>query len=94
MSSCAVRMIDWQVITVKLACTVLAVVATLLPPSAFAQCVSFDNPEELFVRSESVFVGTVVAGKPTGAQGSHVIVDIGTFRVERAWKGKFPQPTR
>jgi hypothetical protein len=54
----------------------------------YAQCVIFDKPAELFGRSEVVFRGTVLAKRRTGAHGSHVIVEIATFRVDQAWKGK------
>jgi len=57
------------------------------PLAAFGQCVMFDKPEELFANSDAVFVGTVVRNAPTGAQGSHVIVDVATLRLDRSWKG-------
>ena len=65
---------------------VLAVVG--LPPAAFAQCVTFDRPEDLFARSDVVFRGKVVANRATGIQGQHVTVAIATFRVEQSWKGE------
>jgi hypothetical protein len=60
----------------------------LMPLFARAQCVEFEDPAELFRLSDAVFVGTVVATEPTGAQGSHVIVSIATLRPERTWKGR------
>ncbi len=65
-----------------------------LPAIADAQCVIFDKPEELFARADVVFVGTVVATEPTYDQGSHVAVDIGTFRVEQSWKGHVEREMR
>src|SRR4051812_5138070 len=53
-----------------------------------AQCVIFDKPAELFELSDVVFRGTVLTKRPTGTRGEHVIVEIATFRVEQAWKGK------
>lgn len=57
-----------------------------------SQCVMFDKPDELWAASDLVFLGTVLETKPTGKQGDHVIVEIATFRVDRAWKGK-PEKT-
>lgn len=62
-----------------------------LPAEAHPQCVIVDKPEELFARSDMVFRGTVVTTESTGAQGSHQVVEIGTFRVDQLWKG---DPTR
>ena len=59
----------------------------LTPLIARGQCVEIEDPAELFMLSDAVFVGTVVAIEPTGAQGSHVIVSIATLRPERTWKG-------
>jgi hypothetical protein len=73
---------------------VLAGVATLFPAVTSAQCMTFDKPEELFARADAVFVGTVVATKPTGERGDHAIVDIATFRVERTWKGRLNREIR
>ena len=56
-------------------------------PAPGSQCVIFDKPEELWAVSDLVFLGTVVATKPTGIQGFHVTVEIATFRVDKAWKG-------
>jgi hypothetical protein len=58
------------------------------PSTPGSQCVIFDNPDELWAVSDLVFLGTVVATKPTGIQGFHVTVEIATFRVDKAWKGK------
>ena len=66
----------------------LAVVVAALAHAALAQCVTFDKPDELFVRSEVVFRGTVLARKPTGMPGDHVIVEVARFRVDQAWKGE------
>jgi len=52
------------------------------------QCVILDKPDELWAASDLVFLGTVVERKPTGIQGFHVTVEIVTFRVDKAWKGK------
>ena len=57
------------------------------PVSASAQCVMFDRPEELFAASDAVFTGTVLSTRATGAEGSHVIVQIATLRVDKRWKG-------
>jgi hypothetical protein len=57
-------------------------------PTARNQCVIFDKPEDLWAVSDVVFLGTVLATKPTGIKGFHVTVDVATFRVDRAWKGK------
>lgn len=70
----------------------LFVALTWTPAGSIGQCVIFDKPEELWDRSDLVFLGTVISTKPTGADGSHVTVDIATFRVDRAWKGK-PEAT-
>ena len=66
----------------------LAVVVAALAHAALAQCVIFDKPDELFARSEVVFRGTVLARKPTGIPGDHVIVEVARFRVDQAWKGE------
>ena len=60
----------------------------------YAQCVIFDKPEDLFARADVVFVGTVVSSEPTGAKGTHAIVDIATLRVEKAWKGRLRREVR
>jgi hypothetical protein len=60
----------------------------LFPAVTSAQCVIFDKLEDLFARADVVFLGTVVATKPTGAQGAHAIVDVATLRVEQSWKGR------
>jgi hypothetical protein len=65
-----------------------AVLFTLGATAAFGQCVEFDKPEELFARSEAVFVGTVVRNEPTGARGTHQIVSVATIRLEKSWKGE------
>ncbi len=62
--------------------------------SSDAQCVTFDNPEELLARSDAVFLGTVLTTEATGRQGDHVNVDIATFRVERTWKGELTSTVR
>ena len=62
----------------------VAVCLTFLPGVVDAQCVTFDDPEELFARADVVFVGTVMASQPTGTNGAHAIVGIATFRVEPA----------
>ena len=67
---------------------VLLVVIGMYPPAPNNQCIRFDTPDELWERSDLVFLGTVVAKKPTGIQGSHVKVEIATFRVDTTWKGK------
>ena len=59
-----------------------------LPATPCAQCVIFDQPDELFARNDVVFRGTVVAKEATGIRGDHVIVEVATFRVEQSWKGK------
>ncbi len=67
---------------------VLIALSSSHSPVTDDQCVIFDKPEELWAVSDLVFLGTVVATKATGLQGFHVTVDIATFRVDRAWKGK------
>jgi general stress protein 26 len=68
--------------------TVLAVLQLLiLPGIAHAQCITFDKPEDLFARADAVFLGEVVSTVPTGAQGTHVLVETATFRVAKVWKG-------
>ena len=57
-------------------------------PAPRSQCEILNKPEELWAVSDLVFLGTVVATKPTGIQGFHVTVEIATFRVDKAWKGK------
>jgi hypothetical protein len=65
-----------------------AFIVAALAHAGLAQCVIFDKPEELFARSEMVFRGTVLAKKPTGIQGDHVIVEVARFRVDQTWKGE------
>jgi hypothetical protein len=80
-----------------MSCVPLRVIVALvlgLPAIADAQCVIFDKPEDLFGRADVVFVGTIVSTEHTHDQGSHVIVDIGTFRVEQAWKGRVEREMR
>lgn len=75
----------------------LAAVATLsisVPAVAFAQCITFEKPEDFFARADVVFLGTVVATEPTGARGEHVTVEIATLRVEQAWKGDVARDVR
>lgn len=60
----------------------------LRAPAAYAQCVEFEDPSELFSLSDAVFVGTVVGVEPTGIQGDHVIASIATLTPERIWKGR------
>jgi hypothetical protein len=62
--------------------------------AAYGQCVVFDKPEELFARSDAVFVATVVTNEPTGTQGAHEIVSIARLRVERSWKGRLGREVR
>src|SRR3970040_321836 len=64
-----------------------AIAFTSTPMAAYGQCVMFDKPEDLFANSDAVFVGTVLRNAPTGAQGSHAIVDVATLRLDRSWKG-------
>lgn len=66
----------------------------LFPAVTSAQCVVFDKPEDLFARADVVFLGTVVATKPTGAQEAHAIVEVATLRVEQSWKGRPPREVR
>ena len=68
----------------------LLLLVTLLAhsPAPGAQCFVFNNPGELWAHSDLVFQGTVVRTKPTGIQGIHVTVEVATFRVDKAWKGK------
>jgi hypothetical protein len=73
---------------------VAAALSITIPAVADAQCVVFEKPEDLFARADAVFMGTVVATKPTGAKGSHAIVDIATLRVEQTWKGDFAREIR
>jgi hypothetical protein len=80
-----------------MSCVPLRVIVALvlgLPAIADAQCVIFDKPEDLFGRADVVFVGTIVSTEHTHDQGSHVIVDIGTFRVEQSWKGRVEREMR
>jgi hypothetical protein len=66
----------------------LALVAfACLPAEARAQCIMFDEPEELFAHSTMVFRGTVISTESTGLEGDHQIVQIATFRVRQSWKG-------
>jgi len=66
----------------------VAVLLTAQTAAPHAQCVIFDKPEELFALSTVVFRGTVIGKRPTGIEGTHVDVEIATFRVDQAWKGK------
>ena len=67
---------------------IVGVVAFVLtPPAAWGQCVTFDKPEDFYRLSDAVFVGTVIRNAPTGAKGSHEMVDVATLRLERSWKG-------
>ena len=63
-------------------------------PRHASQCVTFENPAELYRRSEVVFAGTVVATRATGATTEHSIVAVGTFKVERSWKAQLPAEIR
>jgi hypothetical protein len=65
----------------------IALVLTRAVAGAFPQCVEFDKPEDLFARSDAVFVGTVLANNATGERGSHAITNTVTIQVERKWKG-------
>lgn len=65
-----------------------AILFTLSTTAAFGQCVEFDDPQQLFARSEAVFVGTVVGTAPTGVRGTHQIVSVATLRLEKSWKGE------
>ena len=67
---------------------VALLVVAWVPSTSRAQCVIFDKPEELYGLSEVVFRGKAVAQKPTGIEGSHVMVVIATFRVDQEWKGQ------
>ncbi len=67
---------------------IAAILLVSLPRPASAQCVVFSKPQDLFAKSDTVFVGTLMSMVPTGATGSHEIVAIGTFRVEQSWKGE------
>jgi len=53
-----------------------------------SQCVIVEKPEELFAAADAVFLGTVLRTEATGIQGSHVVVEFATFRVDRTWKGE------
>lgn len=72
----------------------VALFVAALPALARAQCVIFENPEELFARADAVFVGTVRRTEPTGAKGDHAIVETATLRVEKAWKGRLAREVR
>jgi hypothetical protein len=67
---------------------ILGVVTAALVEVSSAQCVIFDNPEELFARADVVFVGTVTSTQETGAGGAHQTVEIATLRVDRLFKGR------
>lgn len=68
---------------------VVAIVTLMLMPSrAWAQCVSFSDPQEMLDRSDAVFVGAVLTNKPTGAGGAHALTDVATFHVHQSWKGR------
>jgi hypothetical protein len=58
-----------------------------------AQCV-LPEIDALFAQSKEVSIGTLVASAPTGIVGSHVTVEIGTFRRDRAWKGGLGRSVR
>jgi hypothetical protein len=60
---------------------------------AHEQCIQFDDLSWAFDVSTTVFIGTVVSNTPTGIKGFHVNSDIGTFRVERIWKGAVESET-
>ncbi len=64
------------------------------PAATSAQCVVFDNLEELSARTDTVFAGTVIAKQPTGARGDHETVEVVTIRVEQSWKGAVPAEIR
>jgi hypothetical protein len=66
----------------------------VLPAVVDAQCVVFEQPEDLFARADVVFAGTVVATESTGARGDHSIVQIATLRVDKAWKGSLTREVR
>jgi general stress protein 26 len=65
-----------------------------IPAIGYSQCVEFDKPEDLFARADAVFLGRVVAREPTGAQGTHVLVETATVRVEKVWKGSADREIR
>ena len=65
-----------------------------IPAFGDSQCIEFDKPEELFARADAVFLGRVVATEPTGAQGTHVLVETATLRVEKVWKGRADKEVR
>lgn len=64
-----------------------AISLVFIPLGAWGQCVTFDKPEDFYRLSDAVFVGMVIRNAPTGAKGSHEMVDVATLRVERSWKG-------
>jgi general stress protein 26 len=66
----------------------------IVPAIAYAQCIIFDKPEELFARADAVFLGRVVSTAPTGARGDHVLVETATLRVEKVWKGGLAHEVR
>ena len=66
-----------------------------LPELAAAQCVAFDDPEDLFARADTVFAGTVLTNQLTGTEASHLSpVAVGTFRLEQSWKGNLSKEIR
>ena len=80
-----------RISSIKLPYAVLAVptMACFLvtSSSANAQCAMAGDVAREFRVSSAVFIGTVLANRPTGEIGYHVMSDIGTLRVERMWKG-------
>ena len=56
-----------------------------------SQCVMFGDVAEGFAQRDVVFVGIVTGNRQTGEIGHHVLSDVGTFRVVRAWKGRPPR---
>ena len=76
----------------KLHCAVLAVTVMtcclFTSSSLNAQCVMAIDVASGFHASSAVFIGTVLANRPTGEFGHHAQSDIGTLRVERVWKGR------
>jgi hypothetical protein len=79
-------LLRWESTMLRLV-LIAALVIGAPPRVLVAQCVTFDNPPELFAVSDAVFLGKVVETAPTGARGHHVIESIATFRLERSWKG-------
>lgn len=72
----------------------IALPMLVVPGAARAQCVAFENPEDLFARADVVFTGTVLTTETTGARGAHAIVEIAAMRVEQLWKGRLAPEVR